>query len=294
MTDNLNNDESQTPAAEGPGRRRKVAAIVAIALAVIAVVVVLVVVSNRNDDDSTNDTASTPTSLETSTSVPASEPATTTASTTSAPSTTVVSTTTGAPGSTVGPTTVLPVDDLSAAVWPWAGSDVRYTDPVEAARGFAVDYIGFTDPIVGQFTQGDARSGEVEVKSIETFAPTTVFVRQLGTDGTWWVIGSATENIVVTEPQVGDSIASPLTVSGQSSAFEGTVDVQIRADGINAPIFTGFVTGGNQIDGLGPFNEVFDWPNPGFGSGAIVFETTSSDDGRILEAGVIRVDFAAT
>jgi hypothetical protein len=27
------------------------------------------------------------------------------------------------------------------------------------------------------------------------------------------------------------------------------------------------------------------------GSGAIVFETTSSDDGRIFEAGVIRVHF---
>ena len=169
---------------------------------------------------------------------------------------------------------------------------MRYDDPVEAARGFAIDFIGFTDPLIGEFVQGDSRSGEVEVRSIETFAPTIVFVRQLGPDDTWWVLGSATENIVVDAPEALASIGSPFTVSGQSRAFEGTVEVEIRADSVDEPIFESFVTGGG-FEGLSPFAEVFAFPNPGSGSGAIVFQTTCSDDGRIWEAGVIRVSFAA-
>jgi hypothetical protein len=186
-----------------------------------------------------------------------------------------------------------PIGETATAVWPWADSDVRYDDPVAAARGFALDFIGFTDPLIGEFRQGDSRSGEVEVRSIETFAVTTVFVRQLGPDDTWWVLGSATENIVVDTPDALATIASPLTVSGRSRAFEGTVEVEIRADGVAEPVFESFVTGGG-VDALGPFVEAFDWPNPGAGSGAIVFQTTSSDDGRIMEAGVFRVFFAAT
>jgi hypothetical protein len=201
----------------------------------------------------------------------------------------VTTSTTVAPDTTPTPP---PAGDTATAVWPWLDSDVRYDDPVEAARGFALDFIGFTDPLIGEFRQGDSRSGEVEVRSIETFAPTTVFVRQLGPDDSWWVLGSATENIVVDTPEALAAIASPLTVSGRSSAFEGTVAVEIRADGVEEPIFESFVTGG-AFDELGPFAEVFDWPNPGAGSGAIVLQTTSSDDGRIWEAGVFRVHFAA-
>lgn len=295
MTNNMDssNNLPEDPRS-GPtrsGRRTTNAILGVIALAAVVVAVVLVLDREAGDDATDTTAAPSTTTVQTST-VPSSEPTTTSPSTTSAPTTTAAATTTIAP-STTAPVTVPPAD-LATAVWPWADSTVRYTDPVEAARGFAVDFIGFTDPIIGEFLQGDSRSGEIEVKSIETFTPTTVFVRQLGSDGTWWVLGSATANVEVSQPTAGQAIASPLTVSGRSSAWEGTVNVEIRADGTDEPIFTGFVTGGGAIDGLGPFEEVFDWPNPGTGSGAIVFQTTSSEDGRILEAGVMRVAFAAT
>ncbi len=244
------------------------------ALLAVIVLLLIVFIAGGDDDDGTETTDVTSTSID--------------APTTLATTTTTVGTTTTGPT-----TTVLPAGDTATAVWPWVESDVRYADPVEAARGFALDFIGFTEPLIGEFVQGDSRSGEVEVWSIETFAPTTVFVRQLGPDDTWWVIGSATENIVVDAPQPLATIASPFTVAGRSSAFEGTVAVEIRADGVDEPIFESFVTGGGS-DGLGPFVEEFAWPNPGAGSGAIVFQTTSSDDGRIWEAGVIRVVFADT
>jgi hypothetical protein len=286
-----NEPSTQTVAS---GRR-----MIGVMLGVIAVALAALVVMLLADDGDGGDTA-TPVSIAAPSSVAPSSPSSAAPTTTAVTQTTAEATTsvagtsvasTSVASTSVASTRLPPVDDQAAAVWPWVDSDVRYADPVDAARGFALEFIGFTDPIIGAFVQGDARSGEVEVRSIETFTPTVVFVRQLGTDGTWWVIGSATENVVVDEPRVGDQIASPLTVSGRSSASEGTVYVEIRADGAADAIFSGFVTGGGSIDGLGPFSEVFQWPDPGVGSGAIVFQTTSSDDGRIFEAGVIRVHF---
>jgi hypothetical protein len=279
------------PPPTGAGRSATSALLGIIAVALVAILVLLIVLLARGeeDDDGTTTTDLTSTSIDTTTTVAGTTTTTTsTSTTTTSTSTTTTSTTT----TTAPSTTTAPAGDTATAVWPWVDSDVRYDDPVEAARGFAIDFIGFTDPLIGEFMQGDSRSGEVEVRSIETFAPTIVFVRQLGPDDTWWVLGSATENIVVDAPEALASIASPLSVSGQSTAFEGTVEVEIRADGVDEPIFEGFVTGGG-FEGLGPFADVFAFPNPGVGSGAIVFQTTSSDDGRIWEAGVIRVSFAA-
>jgi hypothetical protein len=283
------------PPADGPGRRAAVVLLALLAAAVVAFVVLLVVllVVGGGDDDDADTTDITSTSINTSTTVAGTTTTSDSTSTSTSTSTTTSAATTTS--TTVAPETTPPLPpaaDTATAVWPWVDSDVRYDDPVEAARGFALDFIGFTDPLIGEFRQGDSRSGEVEVRSIETFAPTTVFVRQLGPDDSWWVLGSATENIVVETPDALAAIASPLTVSGRSSAFEGTVAVEIRADGVEEPIFESFVTGG-AFDELGPFVEVFDWPNPGAGSGAIVFQTTSSDDGRVWEAGVFRVHFAA-
>src|SRR2546421_7783989 len=75
----------------------------------------------------------------------------TTTSTTAASITTTTS---------IAGTTSTTIADTSTAVWPYASSTVRYRDPVAAARGFAVDFAGFTKPLVGEFRAGDASSGE--------------------------------------------------------------------------------------------------------------------------------------
>lgn len=212
------------------------------------------------------------------------------------PTTTVAPTTTATPTtepSTTSPTTVTtapaPVD-TSTAVFPDGSSEVRYDDPVEAARAFAVDFVGFTDPVVGEFMQGDARSGEVEVRPMANGPATTAFVRQLGSDGTWWVLGSATANIVIDAPKAGGVIASPVAVSGSALAFEGTVDVEIRQDGARQPIGTDVVTGGGDI--IRPFSGDIEFSIPTEPYGAVVFLTRSEQDGRVWEAGVVRVSFA--
>lgn len=188
-------------------------------------------------------------------------------------------------------TTTPPSDDAAVAVFPTGSGGARYTDPVAATNAFATQYVGFTDPFVGAFRQGDARSGEVDVQPFADGPITTVFVRRLGPDDAWYVIGSATANITVTQPTPLATITSPVALAGTSTAFEGTVQVQVRADGRAEPLQNGFVTGGANGE-LGPFTSSLAFPSPGVGAGAVVFFTVSAENGSILEASVVRVRFA--
>src|SRR3546814_270095 len=104
------------------------------AAAIIAVVAGVVVVTG-DDDDQDLDVAGTTTT----------EEPTTSASTTS--------------------TTVFDaVVDPAVAIWPRVGTSQRFESPVAAAQSFATDFLGFTEPIVGELRQGDTRPGEVPVK----------------------------------------------------------------------------------------------------------------------------------
>jgi Immunoglobulin-like domain of bacterial spore germination len=196
-------------------------------------------------------------------------------------------TTTAAPTTTVPPTTV-PVD-TSTAVWPFASSATRYSDPVSAARAFATDYVGFTNPVVGEFRQGDAQSGEVPVQGKATGPVTTVIVRQFG--GTWWVLGASTPNIQLTSPAALSVVSSPIHLQGTSTAFEATVNTSVRADGSTQPIGTGIVMGGASGE-LGPFDGSLPFTTPGATAGAVTLLTLSAEDGSVSEATVVRVKFA--
>jgi hypothetical protein len=193
------------------------------------------------------------------------------------------------PATTAPPATTTPVD-TATAVFPDAVSSSRFTDPVEAARAFAVDFVGFTDPLVGEFRQGDARSGEVEVRPVAAGPVTTVLVRQLGTDGSWWVLGSAAANVSVDAPAAGAAITSPVPVSGSALAFEGVVAVEVRQDGMRAPLGTGSVTGGGDVSR--PFSGRIAFSQPSADHGSLLFLVRSAKDGGIWEAGVIRIRFA--
>lgn len=199
-------------------------------------------------------------------------------------------TSTTQPAPTTQPTVTSPVD-TSIAVWPLGSTAVRYGDPVSAARGFAVDYVGFVDPVVGAFRAGDSRSGEVPVQRNEHGPETTVLVRQLGNDGTWWVLGAQTGNIQLTTPAASSSISSPLTVRGTSTAFEATLDVEVREDGNAQPLASTFLMGGANGQ-MGPFEGVIAFSAPHASAGAVVLSTKSPEDGRVDEATVVRVRFA--
>ena len=265
-----------------------VAAVAAVALLAIVAIVLL-----AGDDNSTGtDTTAASTVPPSTTAAPTTTTTATTASATSATiETTTTSTVTTTASTTTSSTTSAPPTTVPAAtpaVWPWADSSIRYQDPVEAALGFASDFVGFDDPIAGPFLAGDSRSGEVEIRAVETGPVTTVFVRQLGDDDTWWVLGSATENIVVDEPDALATIDDPLTVRGEGRALTGVIEVQIRADGRPTPLGTEIVIA-SGVDELLPFEASVAWSATDAERGAVVFITRTAGDAAINEASVVRV-----
>jgi hypothetical protein len=160
---------------------------------------------------------------------------------------------------------------------------------VAAARAFALDFVGFSDVVAGPFRAGDARSGEVEIRDKGTGPATTVMLRKLGTDGSWWVIGAATEYISVTSPGAGEDIASPVTVSGSAHTWEGVVKVEVRQDGSREPLGSGVVTGGGDM--MRPFSGSIAFSTPTQPYGALVLVSHSGENGQIVQASVQRVAF---
>lgn len=185
----------------------------------------------------------------------------------------------------------LPRLDTSTVVWPWKASPVRYEDPVEAARGFATEFAGFTAPVVGPFLQGDSRSGEVEVRPRRDGPVTTVLVRQLA-DLHWWVLGSTSSSITLDSPGAGERISSPVRLTGKADTYEGHVDVRIRQDGSGAAIGTGYVTGCQGE--LCPFAGEVRFSRPTAAAGAVVLSTTGGQDDELWQVTVVRVSFRPT
>lgn len=246
-------------------RIRIVVAVAAVAL--VAAGTALVVVRSGDDSTPTSTTRPTVTTAPSTTAAPTSPPTTGPATTT--------------------PTTA-PSGDTATAVWPFVGSSTRYADPRAAALGFAVDYLGVPDPSVGPFTAGDNRSGEVRVGKM------LVFLRQLGTDGSWWVLGSSADRIKLDTPTGLALVASPVRLRGRSSAFEANVSVEIREDGNRFPLGTGSVMGGAGPE-LEPFDGTVSFAEPSSAAaGAVVLFERSAADGRIGAATVVRVFFATT
>lgn len=187
------------------------------------------------------------------------------------------------------PVTTVPQGRDNTAMWPLPGSDDSFATPSEAAESFAVDYLGFEEPVVGEFLQGDSRSGEVEIRPIATGPVTTVLVRQLSGEESWSVLGSATANIEVTEPAALEPISSPVVLAGRALAFEGNVNVSVRSDD-GGKLGEGFVTGGG--DEMRPFTGSIAFETPPTPYGVVVFATYSAKDGSLWEAASLRIEFA--
>ena len=205
--------------------------------------------------------------------------------------TTTTSETTSTTESTTTTTTVtFPTVDPSQPVWPHPQTSQRFDDPVAAARSFATEFLGMTDPVVGAFREGDARSGEVPIQPRANAPETTVLVRQLE-DDTWFVLGSNTEDIRLDAPSAGETITCPVRLTGEALAFEGTVQVAVRDDVSPEPIGTGFVTGGGGP--AAPFDGTVECDvshlDDGDHYGTIVLSAESGEDGSVWQATVVRV-----
>jgi hypothetical protein len=262
-------------------------ALVTVSLVAVTAIVVAVLLAMDDAGDEPDGAVSSTTPALTSSSASTTTPS----SSTSVVVTTTTSTSIPVSTSPSSTTSTVPAPDpaVRTAVFPAAASAERFDDPAELATRFAADYAGFTDPIVGEFRGGDARSGEVEVRASDDGPVTTVLVRQL--DEHWWVLGAVSPNIALQQPVALSPISSPVRLQGVSTAFEAAVSVEIRQDGDPAELGRGVVMGGSMGE-FAAFDGTVEFAAAASPMGAIILSTSSMQDGTIREVSVVRVAFA--
>jgi Immunoglobulin-like domain of bacterial spore germination len=267
--------DGRTSANREPTDRTKVALFVLAGLLAVAVVTLAAVLVLRGGDDGGV------------TAGPQPSPAPTSVTPSNATPTSPTGTSPAPTPQRTSPASISP-EEARSVVWPKPGNGRLYDDPVAAAAGMATGLVGFTDPVVGAFQQGDSRSGEVDIRPKSTGPVTTVLVRHLS-DGHWYAIGASSGDLRLTTPDVGTSVSSPVAVSGFSTAFEGTIVVSVLAQGDPAPLGREPLIGGANGD-VGPFSGHIRFAAPAAGGpGAIVLTTDSAEDGRIWQATVVPV-----
>jgi hypothetical protein len=233
------------------------------AAAIVAIVAAVAVV--RNDDK------------QAVTVVPAASESTTTSTAT---------TTTTSPATT---STTVP-----AAAVPHIGpSDAStFSTPEEAARRFAVDYLGMTNARLGQTIHGEPASGTngLPVANVEVFpnarsnARTTVNTVQTS-DG-WVVTGANADLILVDTPKPHDAVTQLITVSGQGTAFEGQLGVELRPLDSNKVLATGTAMAGANGE-MGPFTTTIGPPSTDQPVVLVVFEGDASGEQTMTYATVV-------
>ncbi|MGB5758712.1 MAG: hypothetical protein WBM50_17495 [Acidimicrobiales bacterium] len=190
---------------------------------VLAATLLVGLLSSCGGDDATDESTTTSTEA-TSTSGGTTTTATTGSSTTASSTTSTTESSTTSSDST---TTTVPVLE-QPAIWPAPG--VVFDDPETAAADFVSKVFG-VPPNLGEFQQGDSRSGEIEVYSPEEGGSTSIrsvlLLRQLGPNDGWFVLAAVSDINTITTPASGSQVAAgPVEVSGQGRGFEGLVVVE--------------------------------------------------------------------
>ncbi len=189
---------------------------------------------------------------------------------------------------TVAPTTSTTSNTTWMALWPSSIDSTRFATPRSAALDFATHILKMAHPLAGAFQQGDTRSGEVPLQSSATGPLTTVLVRQLTADNSWWVIGAVASDIEISTPAALSTVSSPVDVGGRSTAYEAVVNLSLYRDGSRTPLATGTVMGGS-MGVMGPFSASLHY-SAGTGTyGDLVVFSRSAKDGSVLEASAIRL-----
>jgi Immunoglobulin-like domain of bacterial spore germination len=212
-------------------------------------------------------------------------------------------TTGGGPSATTAPTTVQDrgvgeVTDTTPNTTPTAGQGrPSTTEAVATAVAYMRREVGMRDPVAGPFRWTGPSTGRVEIHPRDSeggqpvTGPITVVSLQRLTS-VWYVLGTHTSNIGVTQPGPLAKIASPVRVAGRARAFEGTVQVRVTEDryGKDTQLGSGVVTGGGDV--LRPFAGRIAFRYPVGSTGSILFAERSAANGDVLGATVIRVRFA--
>jgi hypothetical protein len=183
--------------------------------------------------------------------------------TTSAPSPTEPTSVVETTATTARPTTTSAQAGLEQfAIWPAA--DVVFESPEAAATDFIVEVLGVPASL-GEFQQGDMRSGEIEVFSARdgdagiAVVRGLLLLRQLGPHHGWFVLAAINDHTRIDAPASGAQIdAGPLTVEGVARGFEANVVVTaLVADKVGTELDRQITMGG-AFDTAEPFNVTLD------------------------------------
>ena len=151
------------------------------------------------------------------------------------------------------------------AIWPAA--DVVFATPEEAAADFvSAVLISEGDPMLGEFQQGDARSGEIAVLfagEAGDLAPPLekglLLLRQIGPTDGWYVIAATSDGVVIDNPSALEEVpAGTITVSGEGRGFEGTLVVSAFRPGDDAAGFDLQIGAGGAFEDLQPYSVELD------------------------------------
>jgi hypothetical protein len=179
---------------------------------------------------------------------------------------TSTSTTTTAPSSTTS-TTVLPAGPAPGHVWP-LGTTSDFTTPEDAASTFLSQYLGmFDEHINATGINGDHAIVDFFRSASGAGAMSVDLVRHADH---WFVVGARANEIVVDTPRTYEAITNPLTVSGQSVAFEAQLGLEVRPVGSTSVVATGQAMGGSTE--MQPFSTTLPVPTGGGQLVLIVFE----------------------
>jgi hypothetical protein len=200
--------------------------------------------------------------------------------TTARPTTTLEPTTTP-----TAPTTTTPAPPVTEQPYLWPPTDhAQYADPVEAARSFVVEYVGFPDPQFGEVREAEPRLVEIDVLAVgEDGQPfgrvwSTLQLRQV--EGDVWQVALATSTQVVIEGV--ESTDSAVTVRGIGNGFEGTLNAH-ALDAEGARLGDPVIITVNCCEALEPFDATIAVPRRP--ASVLVISSTGLEGGS---------DFAAT
>lgn len=148
------------------------------------------------------------------------------------------------------------------AIWP--ASDIAFGTPEEAAASFVSDALGVT-PVLGTFSAGDSRSGEIAVfssgdgGSADLVERGLLAVRMIGPNDGWFVIAASSQGVSIGSPATLDRVpAGPLAVSGRGRGFEGTLNVTAFRAGAATDELDQVIASGGAFGSLQPFSVTLD------------------------------------
>jgi hypothetical protein len=176
-----------------------------------------------------------------------------------------------------------------------AGTSKGFADPRSVAWSFTHKFLDMPNGVTAPFKpKADTirTIGTVAIRPDAASSQLTTLVLQKVAEDAWTVTGATTHDIQVDQPTNGTDISSPVHVSGQSTAFEATITVDVRTAGSKAAnLGTKAVMGGSNGQ-MGPFSDDVSYTAPAQTTrGVIVFSIISAKDGSTAAATVVGVGF---